>query len=63
MFAIITIVTVQRIHLNKVGKWSCFSVPVNNFFFFKSRYAKTAKLGGPSFRQTLFIAAPRKEKL
>ncbi len=29
-------ITVQRIHLDKVGKWSCFSVPVNNFLFFKN---------------------------
>ena len=27
-------VTVQRVHLSKVGKWSCFCVPVNNFLFF-----------------------------
>ncbi len=39
----------------KVGNWSSFSVPVNNFLFSKARSAKIAKLAGPWLRQTRFL--------
>ncbi len=42
--------------LIKVGKSSCFSVPVNNFLYFlKACYAKIAKLARSSLRQTRFL--------
>ncbi len=41
--------------LTKGGKWSCFSVPVNNFLFSKACYAKIAKLARTSLRQTRFL--------